>query len=511
MRTRYEHPRIVIQPDGQSTHALLVEDGRIVALGSAAQALECDESITLGGACVVPGLCDAHIHMWGLGMSVPGVTNQPIDLREFRQVADVYERLRGAVPSQDWILGAGWDENHWGGDLLSIQILDQMFPDTPVCLRRIDGHAIWVNSAALKRAGLTDLSRFGALVGRDQDGEPNGLLVDAALDPVKAILPTPTEAEDRAVFLQSAQMLRRMGVTAAHHAWTPVARLPMLQALHDSAELPVRLYVMVDGLDPDVSTLRGPYGDALLRVGAMKFFADGAMGSRGARLHDPYREGSRGAFVFEPSELLAKVVTLGSQGWQIATHAIGDEAADVVLDAYAALPSTVRTATRPRLEHAQMLTDAAVQRIGDLGVLASVQFIHMRSDAGWLDEVLSPVQLQRLFRWRDLQSSTMICGGSDFPIEDANPWHAMATAMTRKDARGRVFHVKQSLTFSEAFAAHTTGASWAAFQEHDLGRLTPGYLADFAILDRDPWRLAGAEIWDTEVLGTALNGVLTMK
>lgn len=511
MRIRYKHPRIVYQPDGQSTSALLVDDGRVVAKGAQAMTAKCDQQVELGGVCVVPGLCDAHIHMWGVGMRAPGFEDRTVDLSDVSHVEQVYERLKGARLVEGWVLGKGWDENHWGGNVLSIEVLDHIYPDIPVVLRRIDGHSVWVNSTAMRRAGLSDLSGFGPLVGRSIDGSPNGLLVDAAMDPVRAVMPVTSLEEDCAVFLESARRLRELGITSAHHAWTPVSHLSMLQSLRNSGELPVRMYVMVDALDPGVSALSGPYGDVMLRVGAMKFFADGAMGSRGARLFEPYVEGSRGALVFDPSDLKARVVLLGEEGWQVAIHAIGDEAADVVLDAFESLPENTRRSTRPRLEHAQMMTDSSVHRLKDLGVIASVQFIHMRSDAAWLDEVLSPAQLSRLFRWRDLQSVSRVCGGSDFPIEDVNPWHAMSTAITRLDARGRVFHVKQALTFTEAFAAYTTGAAWASHNEHDLGQLHEGYLADFAILDRDPWSLSAEEIWDTQVLGTALNGELSMK
>lgn len=510
MKTLFEHETIYVDPNGTRTDALLVEDGRILAIGEDARGMASDERVVLEGACVVPGLTDAHIHLWGLGQRSVG--SPIVELRGALGPEDLIQRLRGAPLWDGWVFGMGWDENLWGESCLSLSHLDEAFPDVPVCLRRIDGHAFWVNSMALKMAGIDDSTHIPGGECVKVGGRLTGMLVDKAMDPVSAILPSVPESEDEAVYKESVARLRSFGVTGAHKAWMPASRMGMLERLKAQGELGVRLYLFLDGMDPEFQEVfeRGPFGDVDLGVGCVKFFADGAMGSRGARLFDAYRDSGHGVWVHGPELLNERIPWLAERGWQVAVHAIGDEAASAVLDAYALVSADVREAARMRLEHAQMMRDADIQRMRGLGVVPSVQFIHMRSDAAWLDQVLSESQLLELFRWRDLAEAGVLVGGSDFPIEDPNPWHAMSCAMTRRDAKGRVFHVEHALSFKEAFASYTTGAAWARHQESSLGKLEPGFFADFAILDRDPFSSGAEEIWDLNCLGVALGGDLDL-
>jgi predicted amidohydrolase YtcJ len=512
MRIRIEHPCIYLGPDGAKTDCLLIEEGKIVSTGPDARLGSVDRVERPEGKCVMPGLIDSHIHLWGLGLRAGAV-----NLRGAKSTQEVYGRLAGARPVGGWILGKDWDQNIWSdGRELSRDVLDELFPATPVSLRRIDGHACWVNSEALRRAAISDSWKPPAggdawREGGISTGRLNGCLVDDAMKPIEAIMPPETEHDDLATYLESARLLRSFGITGAHKAWMPVDRLPMLERLRDSDRLGLRLHLLFDCNDANLKSLleRGPWADDWISARGIKYFADGAMGSRGAALLDKYKDGDhRGLVVETPETMNRDIPKYAALGWQIAVHAIGDRGAQNVLDAFERIPAELRATTRPRLEHAQMLDDRNLSRFGELGVIASLQPIHLHSDAAWIDQALSEEQLRRLFRWKELASSTRVSGGSDFPIEDPNPWHGISVAMTRRHAGGQVFHVEQCLTRTEAIALYTTDAAFAGFAENQIGRLETGFFADFCVLDTDPFLAPPEEIWNTNCLGTYLNGRL---
>lgn len=503
------HERIYTGPEGTHTHALLVREGRVVARGERAIALvmEGEKILRPEGACVMPALMDAHIHLWGVGQR-EGVTS----LRGMASPDLVIEALASAGPAPcGWVLGAGWDQHAWGAGTLSRAALDAIFPDIPVCLHRHDHHAVWANTEALRRAGLLEARSIeGGRVDVDAQGRPTGLLIDEACEPVLEAIPATTEAEDEAVLRRVAAELREVGVVGAHMAWVEPERVAMLERLHRAGDLPIRVHCMIDGMSDRLPALlaRGPRRDpdAWLSTASIKFFADGAMGSQGAWMFEPYVGGGDGLSVVSPETLLERVPGLLAQGWQVATHAIGDRAAHEVLRAYAAGTSADRAKTRPRLEHAQIMRAEDIAWMGELGVLASIQPIHMRSDAPWADRVLQPHQLERLFSWRSLADATHLSSGSDFPIDDLNPWHGIATSMTRRGAGGEVFRPDHALTRQEAIAAYTTGAAHAAHWEEVWGQLGPGFLADMIAVDVDPFTASPDEIWETRVLRVWVEG-----
>lgn len=499
------HPRIYLDSDQNFTHALLIRDGEVRAIGDEAIAsADSDEVIEPDGECIFPALIDAHIHLWGLGLRAGAVS-----FRSARSTAAIYEALEQYDldgSSSGWVLGTDWDQHLWQDeDELDFARLNAIWPDTPMVLRRVDGHALWVNREALRRAGISDdwnPGDGGAFVRRD--GVPTGLLIDDAMHPVLEALGEPGVEEDRATFFASCRRLLKLGIASAHKAWMPVDRLDMLESMRAAGELPLRLHLLFDGNDDRLGEVleRGPWRDDWISAAGIKFFADGAMGSQGAYLLGTYPDGSRGLTIDDRDHLLAQIPELTAAGWQVAVHAIGDAGARNVLDALEACSIEDRQKTRPRLEHAQMLEDGDLERIGKLGVIASIQPIHMYSDAAWLDEVMSDEQLQRLFRWRDLHDMTRMCGGSDYPIEDPNPWHGISVASSRLDRRGRVFAKDQALSRREALHLYTRGAAWAAGWEGRLGALRPGFLADFIALDRDPFEATDQETWDMVVLET---------
>jgi predicted amidohydrolase YtcJ len=415
----------------------------------------------------------------------------------------------------------GWSDEEYAS--FNRQRLDAVFPERPVCLHRVDSHAILCNTEALERAGLwgrqvnqselqQQVEEAGGRIETDERGEPTGLLVDAAMRPVLEAIPEPSREEDEALMERAANQLVEMGVTSVHLARVEVERLEMLRDLERSASLPMRMYALVDGMDPDLPRVlqQGPTHDqdAWLSVAGIKLFADGALGSRGALLIDGYPDGSSGLEDVGPEEMGAKSVSWMGHGWQVAIHAIGDLANRRVLDAYSLVPAEVQKQVRPRIEHAQMLADAEIARVGRENVIPSIQPVHMRSDASWAREMLTDEQRQRLFRWRDLQDVTdsPLASGSDFPIEDPNPWHGLATAMSRRDADNQTFFAEQALGRNEAIASYTTGPAYAAHWEDHLGRLTPGMCADMVAPTADPFEASPDAIWEIEPVAVWIGG-----
>ncbi len=498
------HPHIYLNAAGDTTDALLVRQGRVVATGDDARAgaTSRDPVLRPDGACLFPALGEAHIHLWGLGLR-----SGSVDLRGLHAGA-LLDTLQDQSPGPSgWIFGHNWDEHHFQPDRpLTLARLDALFPDTPVCLRRVDGHALWVNTAALNQTDF--LSRYhptpGGLVERAPDGTLTGRLVDAAMEPLLERVPHPTEAEDRLVCKRTLSTLRSHGVAFCTLAFCPTDRVSMLTSLARDADTDVFVDALVDAEDRDLETFLDRTTPGLvvpgasgLRVGGIKFFADGAMGSAGAHLLEDYRTGGRGLRLYEEGALKRRIPALMKRGWQVAVHAIGDAAAREVLDAFAAAPASLREALRPRLEHAQIVAPDDAPRFAALQVIASIQPIHLRSDAPWAARRLHPHQLDRLFAYRRLLPA-VLAGGSDYPIDDINPWHGIATAVSRQGADGVPFRPEEALTVSEALQAYTEGAAFAAHLEEDFGSLTPGHRAAIIALSDDPFSSSPQKIWDMQ-------------
>ncbi|MEC9398478.1 MAG: amidohydrolase [Myxococcota bacterium] len=504
------HPCIYLDAAGNRTDALLVRDGVVTATGDDARAQH-DASrepvIEPPGACLFPALADAHIHLWGLGQRVGLIALQ--HTRTPAEILDVLAAHPRDASLSGWIEGHGWDQHRWPDDQnLTRAMLDEVCPDVPVCLYRVDHHAALVNSAALRAAGVDRSVQDpeGGRFGRTADGDLDGLLVDDAISKVTKHIPPEDEEELAQIYSERAMMLRSFGITCAHMAWTSVRGARMTRSLHERAELPIRTVCMVDCRDEELDELldEGPWRDeqATLSIACIKFFADGAMGSRGALMETPYRDGSTGIAVTSARELSERIPDLMRRGWQVAAHAIGDLGGKNVLDAYELAGEVARRDTRPRLEHAQIVRAADFERYEELGVIASMQPIHFYSDGSWASRVIDDDQLSRLYCWRTLDERTVLAGGSDFPIDDPNPWHGIATFLTRTHAGDKQFHPEQAISLEAALAAYTTGAAFAAHWEDRLGKLEVGFQADVIALDRDPFTASAEQIWDMCVLHT---------
>lgn len=503
-----KHPTIYLDASGARTDAVLIRDGRVAAIGDEARQVATgdDRTVTPGGECLFPALGDAHVHLWGFGLRAGTVDLRGMDAdKALGAIADA------APGDHGWVLGANLDEHQFKpNQQISRRDLDALFPNTPVCIHRVDRHAAWVNSAALR---LTDFERRytpteAGHVARGDDGRPTGRLVDAAAETLAEAIPAPSLDEDRQVFLRSARRLRQLGIGFCTIAYCSVRHLQMLTALADEGELPVDVDVLVDGRDPDFQQFLddGPVHRDKLRAAGVKFFADGALGSAGAHLLEPYRTGGTGLQMHEEGFLQRQIPKLmEDHGLQVAVHAIGDAAAREVLDAFEQVSEPVRNRLRPRLEHAQLVAPQDQPRFAELDVIASIQPIHLRSDAPWAAQKLNDDQLARLFPWTGLKPATF-AAGSDYPIDDINPWHGIATAITRRGSDGKPFRPDDALSRGEILRAYTAGAAFASHREDELGQLREGFRAEVIALDVDPFEASPEAIWEMDAELVSVSG-----
>lgn len=479
--------------------AVAIKDGRIDAVGSAADVRArigpSTRVIDLGGRAVSAGLVDGHCHLYGLGLSL-----EVISLRGATSPEEAAARVRdGAARFEDdeWILGRGWDQNLWTpAEFPTRAALDAVVADRPVMLRRIDGHAAWLNTKALAAAGITAKTADppGGKIVRDGKGEPTGVLIDAAMDLVDAVIPAPSLAARKRRILLASGVAVEAGLTGVHEMGIDDVTVQAYRELVASGELPLRVYAYLEASLLDSLTTRKPDvdrdGSAMFVVRGIKLFADGALGSRGAWLLAPYADdpGNSGLVITRPEELRRAVEITSANGWQLAVHAIGDAANRAVLDAVQS-GGKGRKDLRARIEHAQIVDPADFGRFAELGVLASMQPTHATSDMPWAEERLGKERLRGAYAWRSLkEAGARLVGGSDFPIEEVPPILALYAATTRQDAKGQPeggWLPEQRLTLDEALRMFTVEPAYAAFAEGRRGVVAPGAVADLTVFDRD--------------------------
>jgi hypothetical protein len=515
--------RILTQADERPLAEAMAWDanGRILAVGSRAEVMAKAADATVhdaGGATVVPGLIDAHAHLMGLGYAL-----MRADLVGARSTAEIIERLKSfaaGLPEDAWLLGRGWDQNLWPGKSFPTAAdLDAAFPDRPVWLERVDGHASWANSAALRRVERDlsgDWQPEGGQILR-ADGRPTGVFIDAATRVVDEVVPPPdaairTEALERALAATA-----RVGLTGVHDMGTSLADLMLYGRFADEGRLTLRVVAYADGDSEALDALcrEGSYqhGSGRVRMAGVKLYADGALGSRGAALLEPYSDdhGNRGLLVTPPEQLLAAMRKARACNVQVATHAIGDRGNRLVLDDYAeVLGEDARLDHRWRIEHAQVATLADIPRFQQLNVIASMQPTHATSDMPWAEARVGRERLAGAYAWRRfLQSNVRLALGSDFPVESADPRLGLYAAVTRQDLAGQPpggWLPDQKLNSAEVLRGFTADAAWAGFTETEVGRLAPGMRADFVLLDADPLTVDPARLPSIKVLSTWLDG-----
>lgn len=508
-------------PDARAD-ALAVAAGRLLAVGSSedlAAAFPRARRIDLQGLPVFPGLIDAHLHFVSYGL---GLLN--VELRETRSIADAVRlvgRRAQAVPPGTWVFGHGWDKSLWVEDRFPTRRdLDPIVGDRPVALSSKDGHVLWVNTAALRLAGVTRQTPepAGGAIGRDLSGEPDGIFKEEAKALIHRAVPATTnELRDQAVGAASAQF-HRLGLTGVH-AFTGssdegAAQFETLQRLRDRGELAIRVTATVPDrlLDAAVQAgVRTGAGDAMLRIGALKIFADGTLGSQTASMLEPFdgQPGNVGIHVRTPEEIDDLVRRATEAGLWCAVHAIGDRANRDVLDVFERhLESSRRAGARHRIEHVQLLHPQDVPRFARLGVTASMQPIHATADRD-IAERYWGTRARWSYAWQSLtQHGTRLAFGSDAPVETPDPWRGLYAAVTRKreGSDGRSWYPDECLTLEQAFAAYTAGCAYAAGTEEWQGTLEEGSAADFIVLDRDPYGGQPEDLLRVQVLATVVDG-----
>jgi hypothetical protein len=488
--------RVVVRP-GELVEAIAVADGKVLAVGNRAQieALKgpATRVIDLAGAVALPGLVDAHAHLSGLGDALA-----TLDLRGTRSYAEVLERVAAAARAEPdgWIVGRGWDQNDWTDKTYpTASELERAAPGRKIWLRRVDGHAGLASRAALGAAGVDKKTADpeGGRILRDPAGEPTGVLVDNAMRLMDASIPAPSPEDRRRRLERAFAEVVKVGITGVHDMGVPPDALVLLEAMAREDKLPVRVYAVLSRDDPSLEAryARGPVVGEMLTVRAMKLFADGALGSRGAALLAPYSDDpeNSGLWLTEPTELRTRVARAVSAGFQPCVHAIGDRANRQMLDIYAELVKD-GARVRPRIEHAQIVSPDDIPRFGKLGVVASMQPTHATSDMPWAPDRLGPNRLDGAYAWRALAASgAHLAFGSDFPVERTEILEGLYAAMTRSDREGKPpggWLPSQRLTFDEALAGFTSGAAYASFTEERRGNLSRGFDADITVIDAGP-------------------------
>jgi predicted amidohydrolase YtcJ len=540
--------------------AMLVENSTVRAVGAEASVAGLagpdTPVIDLQGAFVTPGLVDAHCHVLGLGQSL-----ERVNLVGANSLQETLDRVADAVGHRDpadqtgWVLGRGWDQNDWPGERFPDRHdLDRVSRDVPISLSRVDGHALWVNSRALELAGVTadTPDPEGGKIHRDAEGNPTGVLLDNAEDLVTRVVPKSTrEAKARAIE-RATQTLARDGLTTVHDMGMSPEELAIYRELAETNRLAVRIYAALSagtdlaaelGTDPNLAAAldRGPdrgWDHGRFKLGMVKFYADGALGSRGAALLASYSDdpGNRGLLVTEPEALRAGMLLALQHGFQCAVHAIGDRGNRTVLDAWASIrksdPAAAKApgaetgpltlvgafpAVRPavRLEHAQIIHPDDLPRVGALGVVASMQPTHCTSDMPWAPERLGPERLHGAYAWRTLtDEGAVFVLGSDFPVESHDPLRGIYAAVTRQDTEGRPgggWIPRERLAREEALTASTAGPAYVSGDLAMLGTLTPGKRADFSVFDRNLVTCDARDLLAAKALWTVVDGRTAWK
>lgn len=501
--------------------------GKVVVAGSEAQtaaALPGAKHVDAQGKTLLPGLIDAHGHVFGLGEIASGVdlftpTSLPAALRA---VAD----FARAHPKNAWIIGNGWNQEAWKlGRFPAAADLDAVVSDRPVLLRRVDVHATWLNSTALAMAGITKDTPdpAGGKIERDAKGNPTGVLVDSAMALADKVVPLPTPAQARAMLDNALALLAKSGLTSVHDAGISVAEDGIYRDYADHGKLTTRVYAMIadTGAAFDELSKDGPlasYANDTYALAAVKLFSDGALGSRGAALIAPYSDmpSTRGLLFQQNAAMQAKMDKAMRAGYQVNVHAIGDAGNHQILDAYAQLiPKYNAGALRHRIEHAQVVTPEDIPRFKTLGIIPSMQPTHATSDQNMAEQRVGHERIKGAYAWRTfLDQGSRIACGSDFPVESPDPFEGLHAAVTRQNAAGAPaggWYKNQAMTLNEALRCFTLDAAYAARQENLIGSLEPGKWADFILIDRDIFTAPPEQLGKTVVLQTWMGGKRVYK
>jgi hypothetical protein len=500
------------------TGLVVGNDGRVKQLlqGRDKPMARMDYRVDGRGRTMIPGLIDAHGHVMGLGFQA-----LQLDLSDTRSLQEAQAKIAAyaaANPTPRWIIGRGWNQETWRlGRFPTAADLDAVVPGRPVWLERVDGHAGWANSMAMKEAGVTAASKSPPggrieMIGR----QPSGIFVDAASQLVQKAVPAPLPRVKDKAFETAQKILLSNGITSVADMGTSSEDWLVIRRAGDNGQLNVRIMAYASGIENLLGIAgTGPTPwlyDSRLRMVGVKIYSDGALGSRGAWLKQPYKDkpGEKGLSFLSDTELRNVMSRAAMDNFQVAVHAIGDAANAQLIGAIEELSATYKGDRRWRIEHAQIIAPADLPRLGRNGIIASMQPVHESSDWRMAEARMGMERLTGAYAWRSMLANNVpLAFGSDFPVESANPFAGLAVAVTREDPQGQPaggWLPEQKLTMAQAFSAFTRDAAYAGFAEDRLGSLERGRLADFIFIDRDIFQVAPREVRETKVLETWVGG-----
>lgn len=501
--------------------SMAIAAGKVLETGTSIGANYPEANIIDGqGKTLIPGIIDAHGHVSSLGYTL-----QRIDVRQAGSAVEAAAAVGDYAASNQylsWVRGRGWNQVLWPDKQFPTAAqLDREISDRPVWLERIDGHAGWGNSKALELAGITrdTVSPAGGEILRDANGEPTGVLIDNAMNLVSAVIPAPNQSEIAAALDAVSSHLLSLGITSTHDAGTTAAEHQLYRQMADSGEMPVRVYGMISSTEPSLEQIlaAGHSEDKyqLYSARSIKIYTDGALGSRGAAMLEPYsdRPGHRGLLLTSAAQL-RKLFKLATEAdFQVAIHAIGDKGNRIALDEIEHAYATVGGRhLRHRIEHSQVVAIDDIPRFKSLDVIPSMQPTHATSDMNMAEIRIGRERLKGAYAWRTfLDQGSIVVSGSDYPVELANPFDGIHAAVTRQNKANQPeggWLPEEAMTIEEAMRSFSIDAAWGAHQEDSLGGLTKGKWADFIVIDQDIYNIPAEDIWKTQVLETWLAGKL---
>ncbi len=513
---------VTIDADGKVKRfngLVISDDGKVAqVLTRDTKRPEVDYRLDAQGRVMIPGMIDAHVHVMDIGFAA-----LTLDLSDTTSLEDALGRIKAFAeenPGRPWIIGRGWNQEKWGlGRFPTAAELDTAVVDRPVWLERADNHANWGNSLAIQTAGVTAKTPdpSGGKIIRDAKGAPAGVFVDNAVALVGKVVPPPRPEDRDLAFAAAQDVLLAKGVTAVADMGTEMPDWTTFRRAGDQGRLQIRIMAYADSFET-LETIAGPeptvwlYDDRL-RMGGIKLYLDGALGSRGAVLKAPYHDdpGAKGLPLLTPAQLRNLMSRASMDNFQTAVHAIGDGANAEVLDAIEELAASYTGDRRWRIEHAQIVDPVDLARLGQHGVIASMQPLHQTSDRLMAEARLGPDRLKGAYPWRSVVTvGGRLAFGSDSPVEPADPFAGMAAAISRTDAKGEPFggwFPEETVSRETALAGYTADAAFAGFAEGRFGRLIPGERADFLLVDRDPLFASPDALRETKVHQVWIGGV----
>ncbi|MCU0324148.1 MAG: amidohydrolase [Spirosomaceae bacterium] len=504
-----------VDSEFSTAQAFAIKNGRFLAVGSSKEILEkyqAKQTIDAQNKPVYPGFYDPHSHFMGLGQML-----SQCDLVDTKSYQDIVDRLKDFAkknPENQWIIGRGWDQNDWDvKEFPTKDLLDRAFPNTPILLTRIDGHAALVNSKAISLAKISINSKVDGGLVEVKNGELTGILVDNAMGLIKRVMPIATEQDKRKMLLEAQNVCFSLGLTTVSDAGLQRNDIELIDKLNKENQLKIRNYVMVSlGIaNLDYFIKKGIYKTDRLNVRSFKLYADGALGSRGACLLKPYNDepSKTGFLLLSAKELERSLTQIYNSGFQANTHCIGDSANRLILDIYGKLLKE-KNDRRWRIEHCQVVDNQDVPKFGKYSIIPSIQATHATSDMYWADERLGNERVKTAYAFKDLlKQNGVIANGSDFPVEAVNPLFGFHSAVARQDAQNYPaggFQMENALTRQEALRAMTIWSAYANFEEKERGSIENGKMADFVILEDDIMTIPNDKLRNVKVKNTFVGG-----